>query len=125
MEKKVLIGTVIISIVLIVGVIFFLGGQNTNRKYDQFAKCLREKGAIFYGAFWCPHCQNQKKLFGSSEQYLPYIECSTADGKGQLQACGDKHISGYPTWEFKNGERKSGEVSLEDLAQKTSCQLPE
>ncbi len=22
---------------------------------DTFATCLEDKGAIFYGAFWCPH----------------------------------------------------------------------
>ena len=29
-------------------------------KYDTFAKCIKDRGAIFYGAFWCPHCQAQK-----------------------------------------------------------------
>jgi thiol-disulfide isomerase/thioredoxin len=31
-------------------------------KYDEFAKCLTDNGAKFYGAFWCPHCQAQKKM---------------------------------------------------------------
>ena len=62
-------------------------------KYDVFATCLKDKGAVFYGAFWCSHCQDQKKLFGSSAKLLPYVECSTLDASAQLQVCKDKKIN--------------------------------
>ena len=94
-------------------------------KYDTFATCLRDKGATFYGAFWCPHCQSQKKLFGTSQKLLPYVECSFPSGQGQTQACIDKKITGYPTWEFSDGSRLNGEIPLQQLADKTSCVLPE
>lgn len=94
-------------------------------KYDVFASCLKEKDAVFYGAFWCTHCQAQKKLFGSSAKLLPYVECSLANGKGQIQECIDKKIAGYPTWEFADGSRLNGEIPLVKLAEKTSCVLPE
>ena len=94
-------------------------------KYDTFATCLKDKGAVFYGAFWCPHCQAQKKLFGSSVKLLPYVECSTADASAQTQACIDKKIDGYPTWEFADGTRLNGEIPLQQLADKTSCTLPQ
>ena len=94
-------------------------------KYDAFAQCLKDKGALFYGAFWCPHCQTQKKMFGSSVKFLPYVECSTADGSAQLRECTEKKIEGYPTWVFKDGSRLTGEIPLKQLAEKTSCQLPE
>lgn len=94
-------------------------------KLDAFATCLKDKGAIFYGAFWCPHCQATKKLFGSSQRLLPYVECSTADGYAQLQICKDKKIEGYPTWEFADSSRLSGEVTLQQLADKTACILPQ
>ncbi len=93
-------------------------------KYDTFAQCLKDKGAVFYGAFWCPHCQATKKLFGSSQKLLPYVECSAPDGNAQTQACIDKKITGYPTWEFADGSRLNGEIALEQLAEKTSCELP-
>lgn len=93
-------------------------------KLDEFAKCLSDKGAKFYGAFWCSHCQNQKELFGASKNVLPYVECSEADGNTQTKVCSDAKIEGYPTWEFANGERVSGEIKLETLAEKTGCQLP-
>lgn len=93
-------------------------------KYDEFATCLKDKGVKFYGAFWCPHCQNQKALFGRSAKLLPYIECSNPDGQGQNQLCNDAKITGYPTWEFPDGTREGGEVSLERLSELSSCQLP-
>ncbi|MFA6520393.1 MAG: hypothetical protein WCT44_02165 [Candidatus Paceibacterota bacterium] len=94
-------------------------------KYDEFATCLKDKGAVFYGAYWCPHCQSQKKLFGSSQKLIPYVECSTANGQGQLPVCTDKKIEGYPTWEFADGSRMNGEIPLQKLAEKTACVLPE
>src|SRR5471030_2574861 len=74
-------------------------------KYDVFAQCLKDKGATFYGAFWCPHCQAQKKEFGSSVKLLPYVECSTPDASGQTQICIDKGITSYPTWILADGTR--------------------
>lgn len=94
-------------------------------KYDDFAVCLKDKGAVFYGAFWCQHCRNQKKLFGTSASLLPYVECSTADGNGTSQQCLEKEIKGYPTWEFADGTRLNGEIPLAQLAEKTACVLPE
>jgi len=92
-------------------------------QYDTFAQCLKEKKAVFYGAFWCVHCQAQKKLFGSSVKFLDYVECSLANGQGQTQICIDKKIEGYPTWEFTDGSRLTGEIPLQQLADKTSCPL--
>lgn len=93
--------------------------------YDAFSQCLKDKGAVFYGAFWCPHCQNQKAMFGKSVKLLPYVECSTPDGRGQVPLCQEKEIKGYPTWEFADGSRETGEVSLTELAEKTGCLLPQ
>lgn len=124
-EIKWLIITLIFLILFIflIGVWFYYQEKQPG-KYDQFAQCLKEKKANFYGAFWCPHCQNQKKLFGKSEKYLPYIECSTVDGHGQLKICQEKKIESYPTWEFASAERLTGFITLAVLAEKTGCQLP-
>jgi thiol-disulfide isomerase/thioredoxin len=97
-------------------------------KYDSFAQCLKDKGATFYGAFWCPHCQAQEKDFQASIQILEniglYVECSTADASGQTQICIDKKIQSYPTWIFADGSQLNGEIPLQQLADKTSCVLP-
>lgn len=92
-------------------------------KYDNLAQCISNSGAKFYGAFWCPHCQATKALFGKSAKLLPYVECSTADGKKQLPICTDQDIKGYPTWIFSDGSRLSGEQTLQALADKTNCSI--
>jgi hypothetical protein len=116
----------ILVIALLAGGIFLLIKRSSEPgKLDTFTACLSEKGAVFYGAFWCPHCQNQKAMFGKSQKLLQYIECSTPDGKNQLQVCKDKNITEYPTWDFADGDRLTGEVSLSDLSKKTGCVLPE
>lgn len=94
-------------------------------KYTEFAQCLGDKGAKFHGAFWCPHCAEQKALFGDAVEKLPYIECSTPDKKNQTQACIDAGITNYPTWIFADGSKLEGLVSLEKLAETTTCTLPE
>ncbi len=109
---------------LVVWLIITLGRAKVS-KYDGFATCLKDSGATFYGAFWCPHCQAQKKLFGTAEKLLPDVECATPDGSGQLKVCQDAGIKSYPTWVFKNGVTKSGELTLEELSKETSCVLPQ
>jgi thiol-disulfide isomerase/thioredoxin len=113
------------AIVLSVGLYFLLSGPREPGKLDGFAQCIKDSGAVFYGAFWCPHCQEQKEMFGSSAQFLPYVECSTPDGQGQLQVCTEKGIKGYPTWVFPDGSEVSGSIPLEQLAAKTGCALPQ
>jgi len=93
-------------------------------EYDGFAKCIKDSGAVFYGAFWCPHCQDQKKEFGSSAKFLPYVECSTSDGRGQTEICKEKEIMSYPTWVFKDGSKITGKVEMLALAAKTKCEMP-
>jgi len=93
--------------------------------YDEFAQCLADEGAVFYGAFWCSVCNAQKKIFDSSAKLLPYKECSTPDSKSQLADCREKNIKGYPTWDFADGSRLTGKLTLEQLAEKTSCVLPQ
>ena len=85
-------------------------------RLDSFAVCLKDKGAVFYGAFWCPHCQNQKTMFGNSAKKLPYVECSLPSGSGQTRVCIDKKIEGYPTWEIADSSRLTGEIALSTLA---------
>lgn len=109
---------------IVVGAIFLVKAGNKPGELNAFAQCIEKSGAKFYGAYWCPHCQNQKQLFGKSAEFLPYVECSTPDGKGQLDVCKQAGITGYPTWVFPNGSKVSGEQTLEELAEKTGCELP-
>ena len=114
----------IIALTAVAGGYFLWRGAQKPGELDQFALCLGDKGAVFYGAFWCKYCNAQKKMFGASQKLLPYEECSTPDGRSQLPFCKDKGITSYPLWEFADGSRLNGVVSFEQLAEKTSCVLP-
>ncbi|OGF89436.1 hypothetical protein A3I27_01540 [Candidatus Giovannonibacteria bacterium RIFCSPLOWO2_02_FULL_43_11b] len=122
--KKIIIWTVVI-IALAASAYYFIKEASKPGKYDDFAVCLNNKGAVFYGTFWCPYCQKQKAMFGKSANLLPYEECSTPDGKGRLSICDEKKIEGYPTWIFADESRETGVVSFARLAEKTSCALPQ
>jgi uncharacterized membrane protein/glutaredoxin len=81
------------------------------------AEYLADEGARFYGASWCPHCQEQKRLFGASAGRLPYVECSPAGpNTPQAPSCSRAGVQTYPTWVIK-GRATVGEVlSLAQLA---------
>ena len=77
---------------------------------------LQDSGARFYGAYWCPACQEQKALFTASVDRLPYVEC-TPEGRGGTRSvdCLTRNIQDYPTW-IIDGQRHTGVVSAERLA---------
>ncbi len=115
---------VIVIIVLVVAVLgFSFIYEPGPGKLDAFAQCLTDSKTIFYGAFWCPNCIEQKAMFGRSVTKIPYLECSTRDGRAQIQECNDAGIDAYPTWEFPGGERVTGTLPLETLAEKSGCEL--
>jgi hypothetical protein len=97
----------------------FRGEPAIAGRYDAFAQCLSEKGAVMYGTYWCPHCQNEKKAFGDSFRFVNYVEC-TQDPK----RCTAAKIDGYPTWIFPDGRRLEGEQGLQKLSQVSACSLP-
>ena len=129
MEKKLIqiIAIIIVALLVVGGLLYFLWTLENQKseKLKPFAMCLADSGVKFYGAFWCSHCQAQKALFGSAAKYLPYIECSTPDSNGQLSVCQDKNIETYPTWIFADGSIQKGEMSLQQLADKSGCALPQ
>jgi uncharacterized membrane protein/glutaredoxin len=81
------------------------------------ARHLKSVGAKMYGAYWCPHCHDQKSLFGKeAAKSIPYVECADDGENSQADLCrANPNITGFPTWEVK-GQLLSGTQSLEDLA---------
>ncbi|MGF1479724.1 MAG: vitamin K epoxide reductase family protein [Cyanophyceae cyanobacterium] len=81
------------------------------------AEHLAAIGAKKYGAFWCPHCYDQKQLFGEEAfGKVNYIECAPEGKNPQPEACDRAGIQSYPTWEI-NGELYRGTQSLDQLAE--------
>jgi len=60
---------------------------------------LDKTGAKFFGAYWCPRCQEQKEVFEASATRLPYVECSSGGrGSALTPPCAKEKIRSYPTW---------------------------
>jgi uncharacterized membrane protein/glutaredoxin len=86
---------------------------------------LSERGAKMYGASWCPHCIEQKEMFGASARRLPYVECSTGgQGSRQAGACQAASIRQYPTW-IIGGKRFEEVLTLPRLAELTGFTPPD
>jgi hypothetical protein len=115
----------VVLIVAAFGTVYYLGRRSAH-KYDGFARCLRDRGVRMYGAWWCPHCQDQKDKFGASFEYAPYIECGVkGDPKAQNPVCKEDGIKHFPTWQFPpTGERVERVFTLEELSDRTGCPLP-
>ncbi len=110
--------------------VFFVGGLGASLyakklpgKYDPLAECLVEKGVIFYGAYWCEKCKEQKRLFGSSAKLLPYVECFD-DLTTKTPLCVEKKIVKHPAWDFADGSRLTGVQLPKVLAEKAGCPMP-
>ncbi|MEB3173134.1 MAG: vitamin K epoxide reductase family protein [Cyanobacteriota bacterium] len=80
------------------------------------AERLTASGAVMYSAYWCPHCHEQKELFGKeAAARLKVIECAPDGQNSQAELCKTKAIQGYPSWEI-NGQLDSGVKPLQKLA---------
>ncbi|MEB3304454.1 MAG: vitamin K epoxide reductase family protein [Cyanobacteriota bacterium] len=80
------------------------------------AKHLSAKGAVMYTAYWCPHCREQKELFGKEgTAALKIVECAPDGHNSQAALCEKKQIKGFPSWEI-NGTVDSGVKPLAKLA---------
>jgi hypothetical protein len=120
--KKVILYVVIAA--LFAGA-YLAGRYYKNHKYDSFAKCIATKNARMYGLYWCPHCADQKREFGSSFHYVPYIECASENDPHELTpACKAAGVKLFPSWQFGADPPKEGVLTLQELSQKTGCSLP-
>jgi len=104
--------------------VIYLGLRKRSSRFEQFAKCLAVHQAKMYGAYWCPHCADQKEMFESSFRYVPYVECGVTGSREEAPLCKDAGIKHFPTWQFADGERREGTLSLQVLGSKTGCSLP-
>src|SRR4051812_43652232 len=122
--KKKKLFTYAVVVILLAGAL--LGGRYyRNHKYDSFARCLASRKAKMYGLFWCPHCADQKAMFGSAFHYIPYVECASHDAPRELlPVCKAAGVKLFPSWQFGTDPPKEGVLSLPELSEKTGCSLP-
>src|SRR6202167_5348281 len=95
-----------------------------NHRYDGFAKCLASKQTKMYGLYWCPHCAEQKAMFGKAFQYVPYVECAIKDSHELAPACSAAGVKLFPSWQFGSNKPIEGVFPMQELSDKTGCSLP-
>ena len=79
------------------------------------ARHLREQGAVMYGAYWCPHCTEQKALFGDAAKDLPYVECDPKGVNARPDLCQKAGVKSFPTWVLGD-KRREGVQTPQALA---------
>lgn len=110
-------------VVLLAGA-YLAGRYHKNHKYDSFAQCLATKHAKMYGLYWCPHCLEQKEMFGASFHFVPYVECAIKGSSEMAPECKAAGLKLFPSWQFGSEPPKEGVLPLEELGEKTGCSLP-
>jgi uncharacterized membrane protein len=87
------------------------------------AEHLTKKGAKMYSSYWCPHCYEQKQLFGKQAwEKITNIECAPDAKKNpQPELCTKAGIKGFPTWSI-DGKLDAGVKKLSQLSKLTGYQ---
>jgi len=112
-----------LAIVLIVVAGYAAWWYHHEHRYDEFAKCMAAKQVKMYGAYWCPHCAEQKEKLGAAYRFV-YVECSEPNSRVQTAECSAKGVKTYPTWQMPDGKLTSLVFSVEELSDRTGCSLP-
>ncbi len=102
----------------------FLGGYSASEApltlhavTQEFAECLAEKGVVMYGSDLCPHCNDQKEIFGEHFKHINYVNCEQ-----ERETCIAAGVTAYPTWVIE-GIHYRGTKSIEKLAELSGCEL--
>ena len=115
---KTLLISLITALIVFSFISFFSWLDKQPGKYDDFAKCLSEKGFIMAGTDWCSACKTQKSYFGKSFEYVDYRNCVE-----NVEWCENQGISRYPTWILPEGTKITGAKQLSELSRLSHCDL--
>ncbi len=89
-----------------------------------FAQALAESGTQLFGAAWSAASTEQRDLFEDGRNELPFIEITGPDRT--LNSIGvAEDITVFPTWEFPDGSRSEGVLTLEEISERSGIDIPE
>jgi uncharacterized membrane protein len=112
------------AVAIAAGAVVFAASPSSATPYQEaLARHLAKSGAAFYGAYWCPHCQEQKELFGGAAGLLPYVECDPKGERAQTERCRAAGVKVFPTW-MLGTERHEGVQTLDELARFSGFRSP-
>nr|AUG32065.1 hypothetical protein PLO_050 [Paulinella longichromatophora] len=90
------------------------------------AEFLNDSNDVLYSIYWCPHCHDQKELFGKQAiDKLTIIECAREGKDSEYSTCKQKGITGFPSWDIKNKSYSSNSHALPESGIKSLNQLAE
>ena len=110
-------GLVLIAVGLLLYFLVF-SGSSPDTPAERLASCLTDQGATMYGLPSCPHCQDQKDMFGDAFKYVDYVDCSE-----HREKCINDGVRTVPTWKISD-ETVVGTQELEELANRADCEYP-
>ncbi len=88
-----------------------------------FARDLDASGTKLFCASWSAACAEQRQQFEDGDAYLPYVEVGTPDRRGNQTAAAEG-ITEIPTWQFPDGTRATGLLSIEELSTQSGVAVP-
>ncbi len=89
----------------------------------EFAKLLAAAEVRFFGASWCADCTAQAQLFEDGWNELPFVEVTGSDREFNDVGIAEE-IEFLPTWEFPDGSRFEGVLSLAEISARSGVDIP-
>lgn len=83
---------------------------------SRLAQCLSSNWRVMFGTERCPHCKDQRQLFGSSFEQIQYIDCDQ-----EKSLCREHNIQAYPTRMDLGGNMYVWIQSIQELKHKSEC----
>lgn len=114
MVKKRYYGVFGILVLVGIGAAFLFSSEGPDKVL--LAECLSEKGFSLAGTSWCPHCADQRDMFGDAIDSLDYHDCEE-----EPDWCREKGITAYPSWITPYGSVSAGVKSLSFLEELSGC----
>jgi hypothetical protein len=92
---------------------------------DGLARCLTERGVVYYGASGCRACRAQERTFGAAFAHIRGIECHPHAPGAEPERCVERGIRVTPTWLLEPGGREAGRLegarTHPELAELSGC----
>jgi len=108
-KRNIIYSAVIIA--LVVGAYSAYSYYSKPGSFNDFAKCLSDKGAVMYGADWCKYTQEQRAMFGKSFKHVESRDYTEGPD-----------IKITPTWVI-DGKLYERVQSFEHLSALTGCEI--
>lgn len=86
------------------------GASAAGGDLDALARCLAERGVVYYGAAACSACRTQKRAFGEAFAHVTKVECHPHAPGSQAERCVERGIRVTPTWLLERDGRVQGRL---------------